>query len=434
MRYTMRNAPLRRRTAHGFAVAALLALAGCGSGGGDGDGDHGHDSVTIDTAGRLAIAEQGAPTLRVLDLDSGAVDSTLALEHPPSALYTSPGRRYVVAVQRAQDQVQFVDAGVWQEDHGDHLHDYRQASRLAGWKLTGPQPTHYDVQWGRQAAFFMDGRGSASPPQLSSAHVFTDASIARGATIARLDLGVAIHGLAEPKDDVLLSVHREADASDALPTHLQVHRRTGATYAFERRLESRCNGMHGSGSSGAYTVVGCVDGVLAVTHGPAIADRKIATATRVGSIATHPAADGHFIGYGNAGTPSTTRFHAVDARNGTATEFVPEGWTPGTLLRAQAFERGGQRWFVLDSRGHLSVATRGPSGLTTVHRATGLVPAMPSAAPFPQMAANGARDELYVTDPVARQLIVIDTVSFAVKSRRDLGHVPALIAWAGIAR
>jgi len=415
-------------------MAAALALAGCGSGHDGHEHEDRDGSVTIDTAGRLAIAEQGAPTLRLLDLDNGAWEPTLALEHAPSALYTSPGRRYVVAVQRAQDQVQFVDGGLWQEDHGDHLHDYKTASRLQSWKLAGPQPTHYDVQWGRQAAFFMDGRGAASPPQLSSVHILTDASIARGASTARLDLDLAIHGLAEPKDDVLLGVHREADAPDTLPTHLQVYRRTGAGYTFERRLASRCNGMHGSGTSGAYTVVGCADGVVAVTHGPMILDRKVATATRVGSVASHPAADGHFIGYGNAGTPSSTRFHAVDARNGTASELVPEGWTPGTLLRAQAFERSGQRWFVIDSRGHLTVLARGTSGWATVHRSTNLMPAMPTAAPFPQMVANGARDELYVTDPLARQLIVLDTVGFSVKSRRTLEYVPALLAWTGIAR
>jgi hypothetical protein len=333
-----------------LVLLALLALAGCGSSHDAHDHAHEQDAFRIDTAGRLAIGEQGAPTLRLHDLDSGALESTLTLDHPASALYTSPGRRYVVAVQRAQDQVQFVDGGVWQEDHGDHLHDYKAASRLSSWKLTGPQPTHYDVQWGRQAAIFMDGRGTATPAQNAGVHLLTDASIARGATTARLELAIPIHGLAEPKDEVLLSVYRETDAADALPTHLTVYRRTGSAYAFDRRLDSRCNGMHGSGSSGAYTIVGCIDGVVAVTLGPEIADRKIATAARVGTIATHPAADGHFIGYGNSGTPSTTRLQAIDARNGVATEFTPQGWTPGTVLRAQAFERSGQRWFVIDSR------------------------------------------------------------------------------------
>jgi hypothetical protein len=410
------------------AIALVAALAACGGGG---DGDEGE---TIDTAGRLAISEQGAPTLRLHDLDTNTVESTRTLEHPPSALYASPGRRYVVAVQRAQDQVQFVDGGIWQEDHVDHLHDYTQASRTMPWKLTGALPTHYDVQWGRQAAFFMDGRGTANPPQFSSVQVFTDASIAAGSITGRLDLPFAIHGLGEPKDDTLLAVHREADAPDTLPTHLTLHRRSGAGYAFERRLGSRCDGMHGSGSSGAHTVVGCVDGVVLVTHGTTVVDRKLATATRVGTVATHPKAAGHFIGYGSAGTPATTRFHAVDGPAGTTAEVVPQGWAAGTVVRSQAFERSGQRWFVVDSLGHLTVLGRSSGAWVTLHRAAGFLPAAATAAPFPQVVANHARDEVYVSDPVARQLVVVDSVTFAVKARRDLGYVPALLAWVGIER
>jgi len=431
----MHPSPLPRfRRTTGLRTLALavltVALAACGSGG----GEKAHENTVLDTSGRLAIAEQGSAVLRVFDLDAGAVEATRTLDNAPSALYASPGRRYVVAVQRAQDQVQFVDGGIWQEDHGDHLHDYKEPSRLLAWKLTGPQPTHYDVQWGRQAAFFMDGRPTATPPQNSSVQLLTDASIALGASTARLDLAYAVHGLAEPKDDLLLVAFREADAADALPTHLQLYRRAGATYNLDRKLDSRCNGMHGSGSSGAFVVVGCLDGVLVVGHGSTVSDRRITTATRVGTIAAHPAADGHVIGYGNAGTPSTTRFYGIDAREGTAREVVPDGWLSGTVVRGQAFERRGQRWFVIDSLGNLTVLARGASGWSTVHRAASLLPAMPSAAPFPQVAANGARDEIYVTDPIARQLIVLDALTFAVKSRRDLGYVPSLLAWVGIAR
>ena len=107
------------------------------------------------------------------------------------------------------------------------------------------------------------------------------------------------------------------------------------------------------------------------------ASRRITTATRVGTIAAHPAADGHVIGYGNAGTPSTTRFYGIDAREGTAREVVPDGWLSGTVVRGQAFERRGQRWFVIDSLGNLTVLARGASGWSTVHRAASLLPAMP---------------------------------------------------------
>jgi hypothetical protein len=30
--------------------------------------------------------------------------------------------------------------------------------------------------------------------------------------------------------------------------------------------------------------------------------------------------------------------------------------------------------------------------------------------------------------------VVVDSVTFAVKARRDLGYVPALLAWVGIER
>ncbi|MCS7101726.1 MAG: hypothetical protein NZL99_08535, partial [Burkholderiaceae bacterium] len=86
------------------------------------DHDHDHRDVFIDTAGRLALAEFAAATLRILDLDSGTIEASYTMDNPPSAVYASPGGRYAVVVQRTQDRVQFVDGGIWQEDHGDHLH------------------------------------------------------------------------------------------------------------------------------------------------------------------------------------------------------------------------------------------------------------------------------------------------------------------------
>jgi len=420
----------RARAARWAAAFATVVLAACSSGGGD---DH-DDNFTIDTAGRLAIAEQNSAVLRIHDLDTQAIEATRTLENAPSALYKSPGSRYVVAVQRTQDLVQFVDGGVYTEDHGDHLHDYRRASRVMPWRLTGPLPTHYDRQAGRQAAIFMDGRGTATPMQPSSVHVFTDASIAAGATTARLDLAIAIHGLGEPVDDLMLAVHREADAGDALPTHLELYRRSGASYVRERRLATRCDGMHGSFSSGTSTVTGCSDGVLLVNHGATVTDRKVATATRVGTVAGHPKLPNQYIGYGNAGSPSTTRFYAIDGAAGTAAEVVPADWTSGRVVRAQGFDRSGRRWFVLDSGGNLTVLERQGNGWTSIGRIASLLPTMPTAAPFPAFTANGARDEVYLTDPTARQLLIIDSTSLQVRQRRDLGFVASAIAWVGIER
>lgn len=418
-----------------LAVTALIA--GCG-GGGD-QTDDVHDNTTINTAGRLAIAENGTKALRMHDLDSGSVEAMHQLDNAASALYMSPGGRYVVAMQRLQDQVQFIDGGIWQEDHGDHMHDYKNASRLMNWKLTGSRPTHYDLQYGKQAAIFMDGNASASPAQNAGVRLVTEASIATGNTSATLNLGFPIHGLGEPVDNKLLTVHRAEDAPDDLPTHLDLYLRSGSSYAFQRRLTTRCNRMHGSYSAGAYTAAGCADGVLLARHVSAtdVTDQKIATPIRVSTVAGHPKASGQFIAFGNDGlapAPVTTRFFAIDGENMRMTEVTPTGWGSGRIRRAHAFDRSGTRFYLLDDQGTLVVLQRQGTAWNTVARIPAAIPAMPAEAPWPTITTNGARDEIYVTDPVARQLVVINSQTSAIVARQNLGYVPSYALWMGIAR
>jgi hypothetical protein len=376
----------------------------------------------------------------VYDLDSGTVEATYAMDNPPSAVYASPGGRYAVVVQRLQDRVQFVDGGIWQEDHGDHLHDYKQASRLLGFRVNGPRPTHYDVQAGRQAAIFLDGNSQANPVQNAGVRLITDASIGAGQVAAAADLSLPIHGLSEPVGDKLLTVARAADASDTLPTHLVLHRRAGSGFSFVRELPTRCNGMHGSFSSGTSTVVGCQEGMMVVRHLSAteVSNGQIVpTPIRVGTIAGHPRLPDQFIGIGNEGAapdPVTTRFFALDAAAGTATPFVPQGWETGRLRRAHGFDRTGQRFFILDDQGTLIVAQRQGGAWANLARVAAAIPAMPTAAPWPAIVANGARDQVYLTDPVARQLVVVNSATGAIVERRNLGFSPSAVAWLGITR
>lgn len=437
----MHHRPNRRLPLLGLGLLLAATLAACGGGVDAEEDDHDHEHTVIETAGRLVSAEAGSKTLRIHDLDSatGTVTASVTADSTVTALYASPGGRYAVAMQRTGDLVQFVDGGVWQEDHGDHLHDYRQAPALLAWKITGPRPTHFDRQAGKQAAIFMDGNSAASPVQNASVRLITDASIASASEAASLNLSVPIHGLAEPVDNKLLVVHRAADAPDTLPTHLTLFQRSGSGFTETRRLDTRCNGMHGSFSSGDFTVTGCTDGMLVVRHtGTAtVSDLKVPTAVRVGTVAGHPRLPGHFIGYGNEGVapaPVTTRFFALDAQSGTASAWAPQGWSSGRVVRALSFDRTGQRVFLLDDQGTLVVAQRQGGAWAPLVRAAAVIPAMPSAAPWPAFATNEARDEIYLTDPAARQLVVINSSTGAVTARRDLGFVPSYLTWTGIAR
>ncbi|MEC4720079.1 hypothetical protein RY831_13025 [Noviherbaspirillum sp. CPCC 100848] len=422
-----------------LSLACMVLIAGCGGGsGGEGDGEN-HSNATIDTAGRIVVSDSGSNALRVHDLDSGSVEATHQLDHPPSGLNASPGGRYAVALQGTQNQVQFIDGGIWQEDHGDHDHDYKNASRLLSWKLAGPRPSHYDVQAGRQASIFFDGNGNANPIQAASMRLINDASIAAGNTLAALNLQEPIHGFAEPLDNKLLSVHRASDATDTLPTHLNLYLRSGATYTSQRLLPTRCNGMHGSYTSGSYTAVGCADGVLLARHVSAtdVTDQKISTPTRISTLVGHPKAPGQFIGFGNSGTapaPVTTVFYSVDGERAAATPITPTGWTAGSVQRAHGFDRSGNRFYILDNRGTLIVMTRTGNTWNTSATIASAVPAMPAAAPWPTITANGARDEIYITDPAARQLVVLNTQTSTITARRDLGYAPSNALWVGISR
>jgi hypothetical protein len=422
-----------------LSLASIALLAGCGGGGGGGGNNDDHSDATINTAGRIVVAENGTNALRVHDLDNNNVEATHRLDHSPSGLYASPGGRYVVALQGSQNQVQFVDGGIWQEDHGDHKHDYKNASRVMSWKLAGTRPSHYDVQEGRQASIFFDGDGTATPAVVAGMRMITDASIAAGNAVASMSLAAPIHGFAEPLDNKLLSVHRASDAPDTLPTHLQLHLRSGATYTPQRLLTTRCDAMHGSYTSGTYTAVGCADGVLLARHVSAtdVTDQKIPTPIRVSTVIGHPKTPGQFIAFGNEGTapaPVTTRFYAIHGDSASATPIVPTGWAEGNLRRAHGMDRSGNRFYILDDKGTLIVMAREGNAWTTVTRIASAIPSMPTAAPWPTITTNGARDEVYVTDPVARQLVVLNSQTSTVVARRDLGYVPSNALWMGINR
>ncbi len=436
----MKRTNFRRHRLLTSLIAAALLVA-CGGGiEQEGEDDHDHDEVTIDTAGRLAIADLDSTTLRVHDLDTGIVDASHVMTDLPSAVYASPGGRYAVLPQRTQDRVQFVDGGIWQEDHGDHLHDYKEGSRLMPHVLNGPRPTHFDVQAGMQAALFMDGNAAAAPVQNARVHLITDTSITAGGTVATIDLAEPLHGLSEPVGNKLLMASRAVDAADTLPTHLVLHLRNGAGYNFVRELPTRCNGMHGSFSAGGSTVAGCVGGMLLVRHLSATTvndGQLVATPLRVTTVAGHPRLPDHFIGMATEGAAPalvTSRFYTLDGETATVSDFVPEGWVDGRVQRAHGFDRSGQRLFVLDDQGTLIVSQRLAGGWAPLARVPAAVPAMPAAAPWPALAANGAKDELYLTDPVARQLVVINSATGAVTARRDLGYTPSALAWLGITR
>lgn len=414
--------PLRALLASTLA-ASVLTLVACGGGSGNSADDH--DDTHLDTAGRLAMIDGSSTSVRIYDLDSASLAGSHALPDVPSALHASPGSRYAVVIQRLQDVAHFVDGGIWQEDHGDHLHDYKQAPRLLGFQLTGARPTHYEAHDGA-AALFMDG--AADTARNAEVVLLTDDGIGRSRVDARLPLPVPMHGTAEPRGNHLLATHRAADAAGTLPSHVDLYRRNGSGYDFVRRFDVECPGLHGSYSNRHHSAFGCTDGVLVITqNGEDFTARKIANpadigaGVRIGTLAGHPSVE-RFIGIASPG-----HLFEVDPAAGTITRI---DWAEGRTRRAHRFDAEGANFLVLDDEGTLHVLDAAHGWAKRASLAA--VPTMPADAPFPSIAASGADDLAFVSDPLGRQVAVIELDQPRVARRISLDFSPTGLVWLGI--
>ena len=178
MQRMMKN--LKQNAALPLSLLVALTMAGCNETGTSslGSSEDEHDHAESDHPGRLVIAADDDGTqLYMYDLEAGALlPGTLSLDHDASALYTSPGKRFVLAVQRDDNQVQIVDGGLYL--HDDHVDEV--IPTFAG-TLTGPAPTHFRVH-GEQAALFYDG--DAANAIMAQVELLTDESLETASSVA----------------------------------------------------------------------------------------------------------------------------------------------------------------------------------------------------------------------------------------------------------
>ncbi|MDO4706207.1 MAG: hypothetical protein Q4A98_08405 [Comamonadaceae bacterium] len=411
-----------------LALACSAILAGCGGGGSDVDDDHDHSHIHIDTKGRLVVLEAGSPQVHVVDLDRKSVMQSYTADHVPSAVYASPGQRYALLMQRAQNQVQVVDGGIWQEDHGNHMHDYMQPPALLGTRLAGVRPTHYDSHAG-QAAIFFDGNQETG--EKAAVAVISDASLGKGqagATLARQGLDAPMHGTAQPRGDYLLTTWRAADAQSTLPSQVELYHRHDDHYHVEKRFDAQCPGLHGSYSNAQYSAFGCSDGVLVVQqNGDQFTARKIANPadmgekTRIGALLGH-AQYGKFVGIAGA-----ENLFEVDPAAGTITRIQ---WAEGRKRRAHAIDAEGKNLLILDDQGTLHILSVGSWRKRA--QLPGVIANMPTKAPYPAFAISAADDDAWLSDPLGKRLLSIDIDDAKIEGSIPVNFTPTGMTWLGL--
>lgn len=405
-----------------LAASVLLAACNNDTGGTELPGDdHDHEHEHGEAAGRLVFTHADGANSRVYvhDLESGETINDFALVHPATGVYTSPGGRYAVIVQRDNDQVEFLDSGI--HLHDDHVHE--DAPSMLGFTLNGVAPTHYRVN-GEHATVFFDGDNGAG--QMSSFQLFSDESLADGGVLASRTLDTAHHGVAEPLDSWVLVSHAETSGSSATGvTLLELH---NDHFHDEGELATACPGLHGAATHGVYSVFGCQDGVLvAELHGDHFHDAKVAVPERIATVLGHPDVEALIgVSYPDG------NLYAIDPEAGTATQVdwrngaVDGGGAP-VAPKAQAFDAHGEHLLVLDSEGDLHVLETSDWS----HRAAlALLDTVPGAGPAPTLAVSGSGDQAFVSDPAAQALHIVDLEALSVDTV-DLDFAPTGLAWTG---
>jgi len=441
-----------------IAIATLSALlTGCGDADttiieresiveapADPNPGHGHDGdIVIESLGRLAVESAQSMTVSILDLDDGDVLDDFALAHEGSRLAASPDYRYAVISARDEDVIQFIDGGMWREDHVDHLHDYEQAPEYSDFSITGSRPTHIDSNDGKMAVFF-DGDSEAGVP--ASVQVLTDQDItSENDTLASVNYTMSMHGVAKPMGDLLLSTLRRSDDESTssfktLPDQVGVFHLHDGEYELEQTLEHTCPDLHGAAVNHEHFVFGCSDGVLvAHAHGEEFESAKIdnidaLNGTRIGSVFGHEDSP-LFFGVGRNRQTNELAMVSINPEAGTMEAIE---WTSEATPHAFAASYDGEKFAVLDNQGVITkFELHTHDGELELELEGSLVISNEDLSQMPEghnfsMAMSPNGDDLYVADPIAQHVLHINLESLTIIDDFELDVIPSGIVWLGI--
>lgn len=360
---------------------------------------------------RAFVADQAQGTVSVIDLPSGDIAGTFALNGPASLYVTSSGQR-VFAVQGGADIVQVIDTGIAIDDHGGHGDIDITEPALLDAAVEGDYPVHFVEHHGRIALFF-DDEGVAK---------IVDESGFGTAEPRRVDSGVPHHGVAAAYGDYILVTEPHPQDPSNLPVGINIldadDQKLGDTHA--------CPGLHGEASSGNLLAIACDTGLLLVSDsvdGPAITHLPYDEALPEGKSSTLLGGVGIQYFLGNYGAdrvvlidPHQETFRLVDLPT-RRVHFAVDSIRPQF---AYIFTEDGN----LHRLNTLSGEITATLALTEPYSMDGHW-----SDPRPRIAVAG--DEILVTDPNQSLVHRIDAIGFEPSGTISIDGLPMGIVVAG---
>ncbi len=366
------------------------------------------------TAWRLFVSDHAEPVVHVIDALTNEEITHFDISGPAS-LYRSDTGATVFAVQGAAGTVTAIDSGIRVDDHGDHADIALSQPALTGFSVTGESPSHFVEHDGHFAAFF-DGEGIA--------RVFSERMALEGeGEIAVVAANAPHHGVVVPfGDHSIVSVYN-SDGEGSV-TGVQIVGGDGNPVGDV----IQCAGVHGEALSGNLGAIGgCENGILlisAVGGQPKVELLAFPEGLGDGRVSTMLGGRGlqYFLGNWDADTVSIIEpggddpYRLVDL----PTRRVHFAVDPVRPRFAYVFTEDG----TLHKLDVIAGAVTASIKLTGMYSMDGHW-----SDPRPRIAA--AADNVFVTDPLAGRIHIVDAETFAEKGQIALEGKPFNIVAVG---
>ena len=302
-------------------------------------------------AGRLAFSSPDSNMVNIFDLSHNEIIDSFALTHPASALYASPNGRYAVAIQRNESLVEFIDGGIYLEEHGDHHDLHEDAPAANSFELLDVKPTHY-VPVGEHALVFFDGDKDASAD--AGFAIISDESINETRVIAEHHYETYQHGTGQIRDNFVLATIRDVNSESSVPETIGLFELHNDHFHQEQTFEHLCPALHGSFQTEDYIAFACSDGVVKIKQ-----DGELFTSNKIANPSSMPEGVriGKFIGSEENNTIIGLSRGGVFTVNLETDEIAPFAWQFEGVSNYLAYSVSGdnEAVLVLDDAGFINV-------------------------------------------------------------------------------